>query len=83
MQARKIKATCERNPNDKIEIEYDQFADFEICAASFTPIYGGSPVASCPFDSTKYHSKYNGTVCTVCEVAEVGAPASGLRLMGA
>ncbi|KAI9892596.1 MAG: hypothetical protein M1814_001289 [Vezdaea aestivalis] len=80
--ARKIKANCERNPNDTIEIEYDQFADFEVCAASYTPIYGGSPFATCPYDGSKYHSRYQGTVCTVCEVSEVGAPASGLRLTG-
>ncbi|KAF2421839.1 Coatomer, alpha subunit [Tothia fuscella] len=78
--ARKIKAICERNPNDVIEIEFDQFAEFDICAASYTPIYGGSPSASCPYDGSKYHSKYKGTVCKVCEVAQIGAPASGLRL---
>jgi len=78
--ARKIKAVCERNPNDAVEIEFDQFADFEVCAASHTPIYGGSPSVSCPYDGSKYHSKYKGTVCKICEVAQIGAPASGLRL---
>ncbi|KZF21802.1 Coatomer, alpha subunit [Xylona heveae TC161] len=79
-QARKTKAACERNPQDAIDIEFDQFADFDICAASFTPIYGGSPSTTCPFDGSKYHAEYKGTVCTVCEVAEIGTPASGLRL---
>ncbi|KAF1984474.1 Coatomer, alpha subunit [Aulographum hederae CBS 113979] len=78
--ARKIKTVCERNPNDAVEIEFDQFAEFEICGASHTPIYGGSPSAVCPYDGTKYHSTYKGTVCKVCEVAQIGAPASGLRL---
>ncbi|KAI9801671.1 MAG: hypothetical protein M1833_002353 [Piccolia ochrophora] len=82
-RARTIKSKCERNPHDKHEIEYDQFAEFDVCAASFTPIYGGSPSVSCPFDGSKYHSQYKGTVCRVCEVAELGAPASGLRLIGA
>ena len=81
LKARKIKTVCERNPNDNIDIDYDQFADFEICAASFTPIYGGSPSVACPYDGSKYHSKYKGTVCKVCEVAEVGASAGGLRLL--
>ena len=78
-----MKAKCERNPHDKHDIEYDQFAEFDICAASFTPIYGGSPAAACPYDGSKYHSKYKGTLCSVCQVAEVGAAASGLRLIGA
>lgn len=35
---------------------------------------------ACPYDGTKYHTKYKGTVCKVCEVCAVGAPCSGLRL---
>lgn len=78
--ARKIKAQCERNPHDTVEIEYDQFAEFEICAASHTPIYSGTPYEECAFDGSKYHSKYKGTVCAVCEVCEVGKHGSGLKL---
>ena len=52
-----------------------------MCAASHTPIYNGSPSVACPFDSVKYHPQYKGTVCKICEVAQIGAPASGLRLV--
>ena len=79
-QARKVKQACERNPSDAMEIDFDQFAEFEICAASHTPIYVGSPSVSCPFDKTKYQPKYKGVVCKVCEVCQIGAPASGLRM---
>ncbi|MCJ1432588.1 hypothetical protein MMC27_001945 [Xylographa pallens] len=79
-QARKMKAQCERSPQDKIDIEFDQFAEFDICAASYTPIYGGTPSVACPFDGAKYHTQYKKTVCRVCDVCEIGAPASGLRL---
>jgi coatomer protein complex subunit alpha (xenin) len=81
-QAKRVKAVAERNPSDAIEIDFDQFADFEICAASHTPIYGGSPSVACPFDGSKYHGKYKGTVCKVCDICQIGAPASGLRLVG-
>jgi coatomer protein complex subunit alpha (xenin) len=81
MQAKKIKTIAERNPADAIEIEYDQFAEFDVCAASYTPIYSGSPSSACPFDGVKYQVKYKGTVCKICEVAEVGASAGGLRLL--
>jgi coatomer protein complex subunit alpha (xenin) len=81
-QAKKIKTMAERNPADAIEIDFDQFADFEICAASYTPIYQGSPSAVCPYDGSKYHAKYKGTICKICEVCQIGAPASGLRLVG-
>lgn len=81
LQARKIKAACERGPNDAHEIEFDQFAEFDICAASHTPIYSGSSFETCAFDGSKYQSKYKGTVCTVCEVCEVGKNGSGLKLI--
>ncbi|RYP10360.1 hypothetical protein DL764_000694 [Monosporascus ibericus] len=78
--ARKVKTQCERNPHDTVEIEYDQFAEFEICAASYTPIYSGTAYEECAFDGSKYHTKYKGTVCAVCEVCEVGKHGSGLKL---
>ncbi|KAH7369662.1 coatomer WD associated region-domain-containing protein [Rhexocercosporidium sp. MPI-PUGE-AT-0058] len=80
-QARKIKANCERNPNDAVEIEFDQFAEFDICAASYTPIYSGSAFEVCAFDGSKYQTKYKGTVCAVCGVCEVGKNGSGLKLV--
>lgn len=79
-QAKKIKAQCERSPQDKIDIEFDQFAEFDVCASSHTPIYSGSPSVACPFDGAKYHSQFKGQVCKVCKVCEIGAPASGIRL---
>ncbi|KAH8903871.1 Coatomer, alpha subunit [Coniochaeta sp. PMI_546] len=78
--AKKTKAQCERNPHDAVEIEFDQFAEFEICAASHTPIYSGTAFEECAFDGSKYHTKYKGTVCVVCEVCEVGKHGSGLKL---
>ncbi|WYZ43068.1 hypothetical protein EsH8_VI_000767 [Colletotrichum jinshuiense] len=78
--AKKAKAQCERNPSDAIEIEFDQFAEFEICAASHSPIYSGTSYEECAFDGSKYHSKYKGTVCKVCEVCEIGKHGSGLKL---
>lgn len=79
-QAKRVKSACERNPSDGMEIDFDQFAEFEICAASYTPIYSGAPNVACPFDKTKYHPRYKGTVCRICEVCQLGAPASGLRM---
>ena len=79
-QARKIKAVAERSPNDALDIEFDTFGEFAICGASYTPIYAGEQSAQCPYDGTKYQSKYKGTVCRVCEVCEIGKASSGLKL---
>ncbi|KAK5168891.1 uncharacterized protein LTR77_006200 [Saxophila tyrrhenica] len=78
--ARKVKSVAERSPNDAIDIEFDTFGEFDICGASYTPIYAGEASFACPFDGIKYQTKYKGTVCRVCEVCAVGAPSSGLRL---
>ncbi|CAK7273063.1 hypothetical protein SEPCBS119000_005453 [Sporothrix epigloea] len=78
--AKKTKAQCERNPNDAIDIEFDQFAEFDVCAASFTPIYSGSAFEECAFDGSKYHPKFKGSVCRICGVCEIGKHGSGLKL---
>ncbi|CAM1503670.1 Fc.00g012610.m01.CDS01 [Cosmosporella sp. VM-42] len=78
--AKKAKPQCERNPHDAVEIEFDQFAEFDVCAASHTPIYSGTAYEECAFDGSKYHSKYKGSVCRVCEVCEIGKHGSGLKL---
>ncbi|KAJ5111262.1 hypothetical protein N7532_001797 [Penicillium argentinense] len=79
-QARKIKAQCERNPQDQIDVDFDPFAEFDICAASHTPIFSGSPCVTDPFTGAKYHEQYKGSVDRISDVTEIGAPASGLRL---
>ena len=42
LQARQRIAAGDRNPRNAVEISYDEFTAFEICAASYTPIYKGS-----------------------------------------
>jgi len=79
-RANKTKAQCERNPSDAIEIDFDQHAEFEICAASHTPIYRGDSFEECAFDGSKYHTKFKGSVCRVCQVCEIGKRGSGLKL---
>jgi coatomer protein complex subunit alpha (xenin) len=79
-KARTAKARCERTPTNAIDIEYDHFADFDICAASYTPIYAGQPFVQDPFTGAKYLPEYKGQVCRISQVTEIGAPASGLRL---
>lgn len=80
-QATKIKVQSERAGSaDKVDIDFDAFAEFDICAASYTPIYESSPSVACPFDGSKYQREFKGKVCSICEVCEIGAVASGLRL---
>ncbi|KAG9388893.1 Coatomer protein [Pyrenophora tritici-repentis] len=71
-QAKRVKTIAERNPSDVIEIDFDQFADFDICAASYTPIYSGMPSVTSPYSGAKYHARYKGTVCRIDGITQIG-----------
>ncbi|KAK9341262.1 hypothetical protein LIPSTDRAFT_232700 [Lipomyces starkeyi NRRL Y-11557] len=80
-QARKVKARADAVGSDAVKIEYDQYAEFDICAGTHTPIYAGQPFVQDPFTKAKYVPEYKGKVCAISKVSAVGAPASGLRLL--
>ncbi|KAI8925560.1 coatomer WD associated region-domain-containing protein [Entophlyctis helioformis] len=78
-QARKVEQHCERNPADEVQLVYDQYNPFVVCAATLVPIYRGSPTVECPFCGASFKPEYSGKVCTICTVAQVGAQTTGLR----
>ncbi|KAH8113922.1 coatomer subunit alpha-2 [Phellopilus nigrolimitatus] len=77
-QARQRIAAGDRNPRNAVEIDYDEFTEFEVCAASFTPIYKGSPSVTCPYTGASYLPDYKGKLDPLLELTEIGAAASGL-----
>ncbi|EPS97096.1 hypothetical protein FOMPIDRAFT_102011 [Fomitopsis schrenkii] len=77
-QARQRIAAGDRNPRDAVEISYDEFTEFEICAASYTPIYKGSSSVRCPYTNAAYLPAYNGKLDSLTELTEIGAASSGL-----
>jgi len=76
--ARAVIAAGDRNPRDAVEFSYDQFTEFNICAASFTPIYKGSPSVKCPYTGAHYLPRYQGMLDPLLHLTQIGAPASGL-----
>jgi coatomer protein complex subunit alpha (xenin) len=74
-------ALAQRNTRDTVEIDYDHFSPFTVCAASFTPIYKGSPSVSDPFTGALYKPDYKGQICRVSGVTEIGAPGTGFRVL--
>ncbi|KAG8992071.1 hypothetical protein FRB95_004072 [Tulasnella sp. JGI-2019a] len=78
-QAKQVIAAGQ-NARDTVEISYDEFTEFDICAASFTPIYKGSPSVKDPFSGASFLPDYKGTLCPLTDVTEIGAPASGLPM---
>lgn len=79
-QARKILQACELNLIDEHTLEYDEHNPFSLCAITFKPIYKGKPEEKCPLCGASYMPTFKGTLCNVCEVAEVGKDVVGLRI---
>lgn len=80
-EARQIQSVAERTLRDEIDINYDQYNPFVVCTITFEPIYKGSPKSECPFCHASYKPECEGKLCTVCEVSQIGANATGLRVM--
>lgn len=69
----------DRNPRDAHEIAYDQHTAFDVCPASLTPIYQGSPAVVSAYTGARYLPEYKNTIDVVDGITQVGLPASGLR----
>ncbi|XP_045438941.1 coatomer subunit alpha isoform X3 [Pipistrellus kuhlii] len=79
-QTRKILAACEKNPTDAYQLNYDMHNPFDICAASYRPIYRGKPVEKCPLSGACYSPEFKGQICRVTTVTEIGKDVIGLRI---
>ncbi|MBW0521507.1 hypothetical protein O181_061222 [Austropuccinia psidii MF-1] len=89
-QAKQVLSAGDRMPRDAIEIDYDEYSKFEICAGSLTPIYfnnsnqtsnegNGSEFIEDPFTGSKYKLQFKGSICKISGISEVGKKSSGLR----
>ena len=61
-----------------MEISYDEFTEFDICAATYTPIYKGSASVRCPYTDASFLPECKGKLDPLTEVTEIGMTASGL-----
>ncbi|CDK25116.1 unnamed protein product [Kuraishia capsulata CBS 1993] len=80
-QAKKIKDKSDTISTDAIEIEFDPYAQFDICHATYSPIYQGSPIVTEALTGAKYRTSEKGKVCSITKITLIGAPASGLRIL--
>lgn len=79
-QTRKYLQVCDKTPTDQHQLLYDEHNPFSACAATYKPIYRGKPEARCPFCQSAYLPDYKGSICRVCNVAEIGKDTIGLRI---
>lgn len=61
---------CERNPTDNQQLNYSPHNPFDICAASYTPIYRGKPVVKDPLSGACYKPEYKGELCRITKVSK-------------
>ncbi|KAL3505347.1 hypothetical protein ACH5RR_035188 [Cinchona calisaya] len=76
--ARQVLQAAERNMKDSSELNYDFRNPFVICGATYVPIYRGQKDVICPYCSAHFVPSQQGQLCPVCDLAVVGADASGL-----
>ncbi|CAL8326305.1 unnamed protein product [Arctogadus glacialis] len=79
-QTRKILAACEKTLTDAHQLNYDPHNPFDLCAASYVPLYRGRPVEKCPLSGACYCPTYKGQVCRVTQATEIGKDVIGLRV---
>lgn len=77
-KARQVLQQAEKNMKDVAELNYDFRNPFVICGATYVPIYRGQKDVSCPYCGSRFVPSQEGQLCAVCDLAVVGADASGL-----
>lgn len=81
-QASRLKAKADAVSSDAIVIDFDPYAEFDICASTLTPIYKGSPSVTEALVGAKYKPEEKGNICKITNITTIGAAASGLRIRG-
>ena len=71
-QATQVQTVCDRQSRNAIDIDYDQFATFDICARTLTPIYKDGQCVVCSYCEASYMPQFKGEDCNVCQIAKVG-----------
>ena len=51
--AKQVLSGCEQKGTDKLQLDYDPRNPFDICSATFTPIYRGNPFAEDPYTKAR------------------------------
>ncbi|KAH8862847.1 Coatomer subunit alpha [Schistosoma japonicum] len=79
-QTRKILQACEAaTPNEDSHIlNYDPLNPFDICAATYVPIYRGKESVRDPLSGAYYVPSMKGQLCRVTGVTEIGIEHQGL-----
>lgn len=78
--AEKVKNAYDTQVDQQIRLEYDDQNPYNLCAATFKPIYQGYQQTECPLCQVKYKIEFSGEICRVCTLSEIGRACHGLNL---
>ena len=78
---RRLSQKADTISTDAVEIDFDPYAEFDICAGTYTPIYKNTPFVVDPLTGAKYHMSEKDKLSDLTKVSKIGAPASGLRIL--
>ncbi|KAH9626542.1 hypothetical protein KSS87_005522 [Heliosperma pusillum] len=76
--ARQVLQAAEKNMKDSTQLNYDFRNPFVVCGSTYVPIYRGQKDVSCPYCTSRFVPAQEGQICAVCDLAVIGADASGL-----
>lgn len=78
--AEKVKSSADVQVDHELSLDYDDKNPYNLCAATFKPLYKGKPSTECPLCDAKYMPDLVGQTCKVCTLSEIGKNCSGLNL---
>lgn len=78
--AEKVKNAFDMQVDQEIKLEYDDKNPYNLCAATFKPIYQGNQQVECPLCLAKYKPAHASEICRVCNLSEIGKSCSGIHL---
>lgn len=79
-QTRKLLKVCDTNATDAFELAYDPRNPFEVCAATYTPIYRGQDCVRDSLSGAAYKPEFKGQLCRVSKATEIGLATCGIAI---
>lgn len=78
--AEKVKSSYDAQVDLDIKLDYDDLNPYDLCAGTFTPIWKGNKLGSCPLCRANYKLEYEDeSLCKVCKVAYIGIKGDGIK----
>lgn len=77
--AEKVESLYDPAVDEKLQLDYNDLNPYSLCAWTFRPIYSGNQLVQCPLCKANYKPEFEGELCKVCKVSQIGKSCSGIR----